>query len=67
MRSAGASTDLKRKLSRQRGCEDGFELDRFEPPAIGEGYPVEVRAMSDDGQFQAFDRGGTLTVVSRHD
>jgi len=29
----------------------------------GEDYPVEVRATSDDGQFQDFDRGGTLTVV----
>jgi hypothetical protein len=39
----------------------------FKPPAIGEDYPVEVGATSDDGQIQDFDRGGVLTIVPRHE
>ena len=39
----------------------------FEPPAVGEDYPVEVGATSDDGQIQDFDRGATLSIVPRRE
>jgi hypothetical protein len=37
----------------------------FEPPAVGQDYPVEVRATNDDGAVQGFDRAATLTVTRR--
>jgi hypothetical protein len=37
----------------------------FGPQAVGEDYPVEVGAASDDGQFQDFTAGATLTIAPK--